>query len=117
MKKIFAVLAVALALGGCAKEMQNLSSAISAAQNFKITQGQVDTARNSYNGFVLAPLRRYALLPRCRTNTESSVFAISEPPLRQGYTIHGRSLDDRRLGRHTLKGSSRQKEPVVQGLV
>jgi len=67
MKKIVFILAIALSIGGCAKEMQNLSSAISAAQNFKITQGQVDTARNSYDGFVLAPLHRYALLPRCKT--------------------------------------------------
>jgi len=67
MKKIIALIIVALSIGGCAKEMQNLSSAISAAQNFKITQGQVDAARNSYDGFVLAPMRRYAKLVRCRT--------------------------------------------------
>lgn len=67
MKKLIAVIAVALALGGCAKEMQTLSDTISAAQNFKVTQGQVDAARNSYNGFVLGPTHKYALLPRCKT--------------------------------------------------
>lgn len=67
MKKIIALALVALALGGCAKEMQKLSDTISAAQQFKITQGQVDAARSSYNGFVLAPMRRYSQLVRCKT--------------------------------------------------
>lgn len=67
MKKVIAILIVTLALGGCAKELETLRSGISAAQNFKVTQGQVDTARNSYDGFVLAPLRKYASLPRCKT--------------------------------------------------
>jgi len=67
MKKILILLTLALALGGCAKEMQTLSNTISAAQNFKVTQGQVDAARNSYNGFVLGPTHKYALLPRCKT--------------------------------------------------
>jgi len=66
MKKLIAVLAVALALGGCAT-MDKIGTVISAAQNFTITQGQVDSARNSYDGFVLAPLHKYALLPRCKT--------------------------------------------------
>ena len=67
MKKLLAVLMVSVALGGCAKEMQTLSDTISAAQNFKVTQGQVDAARNSYDGFVLGPTRRYAKLVRCKT--------------------------------------------------
>lgn len=53
--------------------MDKIGSAISAAQNFKITQGQVDSARNSYDGFVLAPLRKYALLPRCKTGQSFSL--------------------------------------------
>jgi len=76
MKRLLIVFAVALALGGCAKEMQNLSSAISAAQNFKITQGQLDIARSNYDGFVLAPLRKYAQLPRCKT---SQSFTLNNP--------------------------------------
>ena len=67
MKKFLAVLMVSVALGGCAKEMQTLSDTVAAAQNFKVTQGQVDAARNSYDGFVLGPLHKYAQLVRCKT--------------------------------------------------
>lgn len=66
MKKIIAIVIVAFALAGCAT-MEKVGTVISAAQNFQITQGQVDSARNSYDGFVLGPLRKYALLPRCKT--------------------------------------------------
>jgi len=75
MKKVFIILALALSLGGCAT-MDKIGSAISAAQNFKITQGQVDSARNSYDGFVLAPLRKYAFLPRCKTG---QTFKLDTP--------------------------------------
>jgi hypothetical protein len=69
MKKLASILILvgAVFVGGCAKEMQTLSDAVSAAQNFKVTQGQVDAARNSYNGFVLGPLRKYSQLVRCKT--------------------------------------------------
>lgn len=66
MKKFLTVIAVALSLSGCAA-IQKVETAISAAQKFEITQGQLDSARSSYNGFVLAPLRKYASLPRCKT--------------------------------------------------
>lgn len=66
MKKVLIIL-VALSLGGCATQLGTLSNTISAVQNFTITQGQVDSARSSYDGFVLAPLHKYALLPRCKT--------------------------------------------------
>lgn len=75
MKKLIALVLVALALTGCAT-MEKVGSVISAAQNFKVTQGQVDTARNSYDGFVLAPLHKYALLPRCKTG---QTLTISNP--------------------------------------
>jgi len=61
MRKLL-VLAVALSLGGCAAAVQRLE-ALSGAS---ITQDQVDEARNSYDAVVLAPMRRYALLPRCK---------------------------------------------------
>lgn len=66
MKKVIAIIAVALSLTGCAA-IDKVQTVISAAQKFEITQGQLDSARSSYNGFVLAPLRKYALLPRCKT--------------------------------------------------
>lgn len=66
MKKYLAVVLIAISLGGCA-QLKEFNTAISAAQNFTVTQGQVDSARNSYDGFVLAPLRKYAMLPRCKT--------------------------------------------------
>lgn len=66
MKKIFIVFAVAISLGGCAT-LDKVGTVVSAAQNFTVTQGQVDSARNSYDGFVLGPLHKYALFPRCKT--------------------------------------------------
>lgn len=68
MKK-FLIVASTLSLiilGGCA-QLKSLSDTISAAQNFSVTQGQVDSARNTYDGAVLAPLHKYAMLPRCKT--------------------------------------------------
>lgn len=67
MKRIILIVALGISLSGCAKEMQNFSAVISAAQNFSVTQGQVDASRNTYDGFVLAPLHKYAALPRCKT--------------------------------------------------
>lgn len=67
MKKVLIIIA-ALSLTGCATQFgQKVSSVISAAQNFEVTQGQVDSARSTYDGFVLAPLNKYADLPRCKT--------------------------------------------------
>lgn len=70
MKKIkfIAGLCIFLALGGCATGFgTRIGEVFSAAQKFTVTQGQVDTARNSYDGAVLAPLNKYAELPRCKT--------------------------------------------------
>lgn len=68
---------VVLALGGCAADfgtrITKVQETIAAVANFTITQGQVDTARTTYNGAVLAPLRRYALLPRCKTGQTISI--------------------------------------------
>lgn len=74
MKKILIVIALAISVGGCATQFgTRVSEVISAAQNFTITQGQVDSARNSYDGFVLAPLVKYARLPRCKTGQTLSL--------------------------------------------
>ncbi len=66
-----------LALGGCAADfgtrITKVQETIAAVANFTITQGQVDTARTAYNGAVLAPLRRYALLPRCKKGQTISI--------------------------------------------
>jgi hypothetical protein len=51
MKRLFLIIALLFPLGGCAT-MEKVGTVISAAQNFQITQGQVDSARNSYDGFV-----------------------------------------------------------------
>lgn len=70
MKKFltaFSILSLII-LSGCATNpFKDIGTVFSAAQNLTITQGQVDSARNTYDGFVLAPLRKYALLPRCKT--------------------------------------------------
>lgn len=68
MKKIAILLVASLALTGCATKFgTNLSNDISAIQKFSITQSQLDSARNSYDGFVLAPLSKYSNLVRCKT--------------------------------------------------
>lgn len=68
MKKII-LLSVALLLTGCATQFgERISSVVSTVSNFSITQGQVDSARNSYDGFVLALLTKYSALPRCKSN-------------------------------------------------
>lgn len=68
MKKII-LLGAALLLTGCSTQFgERISKVVSAVQNFSITQGQVDSARNSYDGFVLAPLAKYSALPRCKFN-------------------------------------------------
>lgn len=73
LKGISAAL-VFLALGGCATDFgTRVTETISAVAKFSITQGQLDTARASYNAAVLAPLRRYALLPRCKTGQSISI--------------------------------------------
>lgn len=66
MKKIL-IIAVALSLGGCAQQLAEFKAGLSAAQNFSITQGQVDAARATYDGTILAPLNTYASWPRCKT--------------------------------------------------
>lgn len=73
MKKILVVIA-ALSLAGCATQSgQRVSDTISAVSHFSVTQGQLDAARTAYNGAVLAPLRRYAMLPRCKTGQTLSI--------------------------------------------
>lgn len=73
MKKII-LISVALLLGGCATQFgTRLTETISAVSNFSVTQGQVDTARTSYDGIVLASLKRYASLPRCKTGQTISI--------------------------------------------
>jgi len=73
MKKIV-VIVLALTLSGCATQFgTRIADTISAVSNFSVTQGQLDTARLTYNGAVLAPLRRYALLPRCKTGQSISI--------------------------------------------
>lgn len=76
MKKIAALL-IALTVTGCATDfgtrIAKVQDTIAAVASFTVTQGQVDTARTAYNGAVLAPLRRYALLPRCKRGQTISI--------------------------------------------
>lgn len=66
-----ALFAFAAVLSGCAGT--RLGDMITAVQGYTITQGQVDTARATYNGTVLAPLHRYAVLPRCGPGKSFSI--------------------------------------------
>lgn len=73
MKKII-IIGLALVLNGCATQFgTRITETISAVANFSVTQGQIDTARTSYDGVVLVSLRRYALLPRCKTGQTISI--------------------------------------------
>lgn len=73
MRKIL-ILFAALSLSGCATQFgERITDTISAVSHFSVTQGQLDTARSSYDGAVLAPMRRYALLPRCKTGQTISI--------------------------------------------
>jgi hypothetical protein len=80
MKKVLIIAAVALTLGGCGTQfgtrLSGIGETISAVQNFSITQGQVDSARNTYDGLVLAPMHKYALLPYCKAG---KTLTISNP--------------------------------------
>ncbi len=77
MRKVIVAIGLALVLSGCATQFgERITDTISAVSNFKVTQGQLDTARVSYNGAVLVPLRRYALLPRCKTG---ETITVSSP--------------------------------------
>lgn len=67
MKHTIAVILIGLSLAGCANNpFKQISTVANAVQGYEVTQGQLDAARNSYNGFVLAPLVKYARLPRCK---------------------------------------------------
>lgn len=69
-----ALLAFGVVLSGCAGT--KLGDMIEAVQGYTITQGQLDAARTTYDGTVLAPLHRYAVLPRCGPGKS---FSISAP--------------------------------------
>lgn len=76
MKKIIAI-SLALVLSGCATDFgTRITETISAVSNFSVTQSQLDTVRSSYDGTVLAPLRRYAMLPYCK---KGQTISISVP--------------------------------------
>lgn len=70
MKKTIIVV-LTLFLSGCATQFGERISKV--VQNFTVTQTQVDIARNSYDGLVLAPLAKYASLPRCKFNQKFSL--------------------------------------------
>lgn len=72
MKKILIVIA-ALSLAGCSTQFNRVTDTIAAVSHFSVTQGQLDTARTAYDGAVLAPMRRYAMLPRCKTGQTLSI--------------------------------------------
>lgn len=59
---------VALSLGAC--------QSIQAIQGFTITQGQLDAAQSTYDGTVLSPLHKYAVLPACAA---SQTFTLAAP--------------------------------------
>lgn len=70
MRKYLAAALVlgAISLGGC-----QTGAVISAIQGYSITQGQLDAARNSYDGTALATLQSYASFPLCAKGTSFSL--------------------------------------------
>lgn len=86
MKKHIILITSALLLTGCSTsfgQRLRLNDAVSVIQNFAITQSQVDTARNSYDGLVLAPMTKYAALPRCKLNQKITL----EQPCHDRYLL------------------------------
>ncbi len=63
MNRLIIAFAFAFTVASCAGTLQK----IEAVTGFTVTQNQLDEARNGYDAAVLAPMRRYALLPRCKT--------------------------------------------------
>lgn len=74
LKRLFIIASLTLALAGCAGT--KLGDMIGAVQSYTVTQGQLDAARTTYNGTVLAPLRRYAKMPTC---AKGQSFALAAP--------------------------------------
>lgn len=74
MKKLFLIVALALALGGCNPQagFPNLAGGVSAVLNFKITQAQLDGARGAYVAGFLVPAATYVKLPRCPAGVSTS---------------------------------------------
>lgn len=60
MRNLIFAVSIALALAGC--------STIQAITGATITQAQLDTARNTYDGTFLNALNKYAKAPRCGPN-------------------------------------------------
>lgn len=72
MKKLFLITALSLSLVNCAS-VQEVGTAVSAIVGTNVTQSQLDAAESTYDGTVLAPLHRYALLRVCRMGESFSV--------------------------------------------
>ena len=64
-----AVLALALALGGCS----TISNAFKVAQGVTITQNEVDGARSGYDALFLVPLATYRNLGFCAAGAKATV--------------------------------------------
>ena len=60
------LIAFAAPLGGCFETFQ-------AINGFAVTQGELDGARNAYDGTALPALAGYARLPRCAKGTAFSI--------------------------------------------
>jgi len=91
MKKLLTALVIALTVSGCVGQFgTRISDTISAVSHFSITQGQIDTARSTYDGTVLASLRRYALLPRCKVG---QTISINNPCHDRGMLVKLRNAD------------------------
>jgi hypothetical protein len=107
MKKIL-ILFAALSLSGCATQFgERITEAISAVQHFTITQGQLDTARTAYDGAVLAPMRRYAMLPYCK---RGQIFSINVPCHDRGLLSKIRNAD-----RVVEKGFAETQAKITSG--
>jgi hypothetical protein len=68
MKRLIAIALLAASLGGC-----QAAKVISAASGFSVTQQQLDSAENFYDGTALVTLSTYANWPRCASGTKISV--------------------------------------------
>lgn len=88
MKKILIIL-IAFGLSGCATN-GTLNTIATVANNFTVTQSNLDGARNSYDGTALATLSAYSRLPRCSKGTG---FTINNPCHTKNLLVRMRNAD------------------------
>jgi len=88
--KLLYIILTAISLAGCATN-GTLGTITSVANNFVVTQSNLDSARNSYDGTALATLKGYSALPRC---PKSTGFTVANPCHTRNLLVRMRNADN-----------------------